>query len=200
MSVRARRGCSVGHDIKRSPLRRKEFEIKLSDVIKPAVLSYARRHNAIKGRVSEASELDIEDIIALSGSSPSTSALKSRAIKYALNKNRALVFVNRDEHGTLASYFILEFYPLQSRCYLASFFTEPSFRGKGLGKWVLDVCEYSAKKANFKWLSSHIEISNERSLKLHRARNFLILRTLEKYYDDGSSGYYLRKFMHDLDG
>jgi ribosomal-protein-alanine N-acetyltransferase len=118
--------------------------------------------------------------------------IEKRYLNSILTEGHGGGIVLRTEGGVQAFIFC-EFNRGTRRVYISEIDVAASYRGRGLGGYLIGRIEALALEKGYYTLCSNIRTDNEASLHLHERAGFHVIRTVEKYFDDGSDAFYLRK-------
>ncbi|HJQ03997.1 MAG TPA: ribosomal protein S18-alanine N-acetyltransferase [Nocardioides sp.] len=75
---------------------------------------------------------------------------------------------------------------------------DPTHRGRGLGRQLLDACLADAARRGAERLILEVRETNAPALALYRAAGFTELARRERYYRDGSTAVVLSRTLEDL--
>lgn len=143
-----------------------------------------------------ASDHEVPEMVQLSRDAFGGDAMNRSDFAFYLHRAHALVFGLKKD-GAVVSYCILELNAGQHRIYVVETCTAPALRGHGYGFWLRTRVTDIARHLGYRHIASHVAVNNTRALRLNEKVGMVVIRRLERYYDDGRDAYYLRKTIDE---
>jgi len=112
-----------------------------------------------------------------------------RNLRYHFKKGNKIYVAKIDNH--LAGYAVIFLRKDYARIY--SIAINPDYNGKGIGNLLMK--HIIAKHSDKKYISLEVRSDNTRAIKLYEKFGFKVVKILPEYYDDGCSGYKMKKIF-----
>jgi ribosomal protein S18 acetylase RimI-like enzyme len=141
-----------------------------------------------------ATEADVPELARLSLEAFGDQALIPAGLFYYLNQGHALVF-GLKQGSSIVSYCVIELNDGMRRIYVVETFTRAAVRGRGLGSWLRARVEDVGIHLRYRYIASHVAVTNMPARRLNEKAGLEVVRRIERYYDDGRDGLYLRKTL-----
>lgn len=139
-----------------------------------------------------ARKADLQKLMILEKQSFTDECFSQSQMKYLLTKANSLILVVEDKTNLLGSIILLKrrnSYSLR----IYSLAVNPKYRGKGIGKKLLEITEEKAIQLGLKTLSLEVKSTNSAAISLYGNNGFIKTKEKNNYYTDGSAAYIMRK-------
>ncbi|MBU2691161.1 MAG: peptidase C39 family protein [Candidatus Eisenbacteria bacterium] len=138
-----------------------------------------------------ASQRDLDILVRLEHLGFTTDRFNRHQIEYLLTRSHGTLLVAEDGHGVVGAAYLL-WRKTQRSGRLYNLVVDPSRQGQGLGKRLLEECEWEAAWHHCAELSLEVRQDNRRAVEFYGQHGYRLSEKLNDYYEDGATG--LRMF------
>lgn len=135
---------------------------------------------------------DLAEVAAMSRTAFGDDALTPAKLRFYLERAHALAIGLRRE-GTIVSYTLVELNRGQRRVYVVETCTRAGEQGRGHASWLRARIAGIAYRLGYRRQTTHVRASNTAAQELNRRAGMIVVREIERYYDDGETGLYLAR-------
>lgn len=137
-------------------------------------------------KVVEATKAHISAALAIEASSfKKADQFNLLTYKRALKRKKCWYVLQDHKDQVIASFMVLK-RKNSSKLRLYSIAVSTSFKGKGIGKYLMEWLNDFAKNENYTHITLEVNIGNETAIKLYQGQGFSVIGKRTKYYADGS--------------
>lgn len=137
-----------------------------------------------------ASAAELQELVNLENTCFKSDRISSRSFRYFLTKSQAEIWVIG---SPVVAYGLVLFHRGTSLARIYSLAVNPSERGKGLAKHLMQAMEASALKHKALFIRLEVADDNLGALNLYQSLGYEPIRRLHHYYEDGHDGIRLEK-------
>ncbi|WP_423130385.1 GNAT family N-acetyltransferase [Gaoshiqia sp. Z1-71] len=119
-------------------------------------------------------------------------SFSARQLRYLVTRAKADVLLS-EEAGEISSFIILLKRKISPAMRIYSLAVSPRFRGKGLGRKLIDEAEKRARSAGFSFLRLEVSEMNDAAVQLYLQTGFDVVGERPAYYKNGSKALLMRK-------
>lgn len=133
-----------------------------------------------KARIS-----DLDELVAIERDVFELDAYSRDTLSYLIK--HADCFIVAEHNGKIVGYVCATVAGKQG--HITSICTLKDYRNKGIGSTLLSLAIESLKKKNVSKVHLEVSVKNSNAIEFYTKRGFKIVRTIPKYYADGSDAY-----------
>jgi len=142
---------------------------------------------------------DLDQLVALEQTSFAGDRLSRRNLRYMLTEAHATLLVD-DEAGRLRGYVLVLFNRVTALARVYSIAVSSDFRGRGVGRLLLDAAEAAALERERVMMRSEVRFDNHASLALFRNAGYRQFEEVEDYYEDHATALRFEKQLRRSHG
>lgn len=142
---------------------------------------------------------DISALVSLENSSFDSDQLSERNFKYFIDLSHGEILV-LDDGGIIAGYGILLFHRGTALSRLYSLAVNPKYRGKGIGKKLMEKLEAAAAEEGSTYLRLEVKVSNKKAIALYESLGYRKFAMKKDYYQDHQDAECYEKKIRNLKG
>lgn len=149
-----------------------------------------------ESRIRTARVSDLDALMALEEQGFTSDRFTSTQVRGLITKAQGAALVIEAGGRIAGSAFVL-WRKGSSVARLYSIAMDPAFRGRGLGRQLMEAAEEAAAAQACTAMSLEVRTDNTAAIALYRKLGYRVTRTLEGYHEDGADAY---KMVRDLEG
>ncbi|HET6566484.1 MAG TPA: GNAT family N-acetyltransferase/peptidase C39 family protein [Rhodothermales bacterium] len=128
---------------------------------------------------------DLDRLVALEEQSFATDRISRSSYRHLLKSGTAVVLVEEEE-GVVRGSAVLLFRQGLAAARLYSIATAPEYRGKGIGRTLVDACLEKVVEEGCLFMRLEVREDNREAISLYESRGFKPVGRIHDYYEDGA--------------